>query len=219
MCPASVLTAEHALHLDAVPRQSRRKLNKEELTARANDLEIRLGAGEQQNAANAIRIEILERNLTDAHLATTRAEEKNAALEKQSRRIVAMLSDALRTSVFLNNLDHQSLLRRIEEDAPGALIHHSQSLTTPCTSDRSQNSLATPFGFDVLRRDFFSRPPTYEGSTRVAPLQGVPTDQTTDFNTDPWASATNVDAILVNIFDEPGDSDITDSQPQNFDRW
>lgn len=223
MCPASVLTAEHILHLDVVPRQSRRKLNKEEITARANDLEIRLGAGEQENAAHAIRIELLERNLAAAHLATTRAEEKNAALEKQSRRIVAMLSDALRTGVFLNNLDHQSLLRRVEEDAPGALIHQSQSLLTPPESNRSRDPSATPVRVDAAGQDLFSRPAAYEESTRVASLQTMPRDHAVDGNmSDPWANDPDMDRIWDSLVDELGDGGTTSSQPQridNFDRW
>jgi hypothetical protein len=101
--PSKVLTAEHSLHLDAVPRQSRRKLNREELTQRANDLEKRLELGEQQNLENAVRIMQLEQQLADAQQATRTAEEKNAALEKQNRRIVAMLKDALRTGMFPTN--------------------------------------------------------------------------------------------------------------------
>jgi len=219
-CPALVLTANHSLHLDAVPRQSRRKLNKEELTARANDLEVRLEAGEQQNAANATRIELLEQNLADAHLATTRAEERNAALEKQSRRIVAMLSNALRTGVFLDTLDHQSLLRRVAEDAPDALIHQSHSLLTPSVSDRSRNSSATPARVNVAGPDPFSQPPTYEGSTRAAPLRTMPREHTMDGDmSDPWANDPNMDQIWDSLVGEPGESDTTGSQPQQIDNF
>jgi hypothetical protein len=45
----------------------------------------------------------LEQQLADAQQATRTAEEKNAALEKQNRRIVAMLKDALRTGMFPTN--------------------------------------------------------------------------------------------------------------------
>ena len=194
-CPASILTTNHSLHLDAVPRQSRRKLNREELTARANDLERRLEAGEQQNAVNALRITHLEQELADAHLATARAEEKNAQLEKQIRRIVAMLSDALRTGEFWDSDDHSSLLRRVEEDAPGALIH-----------------MAGP--------DPFSQPAAREGSNYVAPLQAVPGIHTIDGNmSDPWASDLNMDQFWNGILDEPGNSNITSSQPHRSDRW
>ena len=174
--PASVWTTEHSLHLDAVPRQGRRKPNKEELTARANDLEKRLEAGERQNAVNADRMKQLEQALADAHRATIAAEEKNAALEKQNRRIVAMLSDALRTGLFLDKLERQSLLRRVEEDAPGALVHQSQSLLTPSASVQSEISSATPARGDVAGQDLVSRPATYEGFTPLPPLKAMPRD-------------------------------------------
>lgn len=220
MCPSSVLTAEHALHLDAVPRQSRRKLNKEELAARANDLEKRLEAGEQQNAVNAVRIALLEQDLVDAHRATARAEERIAALEKQSRRIVAMLSDALRTGVFLNALDHQSLLRRVEEDArtPSSI---SPNLPTPSASDRSRNSSATPARCNVAGPDPFAQPATYDGS--AAPLRTTPGEHTMDGDmSDPWANDPYMDQIWDSLVDEQGDSDTTGSQSQridNGDRW
>lgn len=219
-CPASVLTTEHSLHLDAVPRQSRRKLNRKELAARANDLERRLEIGEQENAVNALRITHLEQELAEVHLATARAEEKNAQLEKQTRRIVAMLSDALRTGVFLNSQDHQSLLRRVEEDAPGALVHQSQSLLTPSASDRSRNSSATPVRVDMAEPDPFSQPAAREGSNYAAPLQAIPGNHTTDGNmSDLWANEPNMDRTWDDIFDEPGESDITSSQPHRSDPW
>jgi hypothetical protein len=219
-CPASVLTTEHSLHLDAVPRQSRRKLNREELTARANDLGRRLEIGEQENAVNVLRITHLEQELANAHLATARAEEKYAQLEKQTRRIVAMLSDALRTGVFLDSQDHQSLLRRVEEDAPGALIHQSKPLLTPSASDRSRNSSATPVRGDMAEPDPFSHPVAREGSNYVAPLQAISGNHTTDGNmSDPWSNEPNMDRLWGDIFDEPGDSDITSSEPHRSDRW
>lgn len=215
-CPASIFTAEHSLHLDAVPRQSRRKLNREELTARANDLEKRLEAGEQQNAVNATRILQLEKELADAHRATARAEERNAALEKQSRRIVAMLSDALRTGVFMHTLDHQSLLRRVEEDAPGALIHQTQSLLTPSASDRSRNSSATPARVDMAGQDWFLQPTAYNDLNTVAPLGtalGTPKiDQyMSDLRTDQF-TIHGESLGEVDVFAEPGESDVTTSQ-------
>ena len=204
-CPASVLTTENTLHLDAVPRQSRRKPNKEELTARVNDLKKRLEAGESQNAMNADRIKQLEQALADANRAMIRDQDKNSELEKQTRRIVAMLSDALRTGVFLDTLDHQSLLRRVEEDAPGALVHQSQSLLTPSASDRSRNSSATPVRGDVAGQAQFSRPAAYEGSIRVAPLEKMPGDRSMN----DCMSATlpidpDMDPSWRDIFDEPG---------------
>ena len=81
-----------------------------------------------------------------------------------------MFSDTLRTGVFLDTLNYQSLLRRVEEDAPGALIHQSQSLLTPSMSDRSQNSSATPVRVDVAAPEEFSQPAMYKVSTRVASL-------------------------------------------------
>jgi hypothetical protein len=142
--PSSVWTTEHSLHLDAMPRQSRRKPNKEELAARANDLEKKLEEGHEQNAAYFGRICELEQKLTDAEFATRKAEQKNGDLEKQTRRIIAMLSDALRTGIFIDQAGHASLLVRVEEDAPSALSYRAQALFTPSTSDDSQRSSTTP---------------------------------------------------------------------------
>jgi hypothetical protein len=201
--PSTVLTAEHSLHLDAVPRLSRRKLNREELTARADDLEKRLECGEQQNLTNTIRIMQLEQQLADAHRATGAAEEKNAALEKQSRRIIAMLSDALRTGVFPDSLAHQSLLRRVEEDAPGALVHQSQSLPMPSGLDQSRNSSATPMRDDVVGQDPLPRPATYKGFTGVAPLPLL-RDQTADeYMSGAWSGDPSMGCGWLSIFDEP----------------
>ncbi|KAM0706169.1 hypothetical protein Q7P35_006718 [Cladosporium inversicolor] len=212
-CPSSVLTAERSLHLDAVPRQSRRKLNREELTARANDLEKRLEHGEQENRLNASRITQLQQDFAAAHQATKTAEEKNAALEKQTRRITAMLSDALRTGLFKDLPEHQSLLRRVKEDAPGALVHQQQSLLTPPASDRSRNSSATPFRADVAGQDISSRPAAYEGPTHIAPLGTLPIDQTrNEYMSNPWPSDSDVDPAFIDIFDEPGESDVINLQ-------
>lgn len=205
--PSSFLTAEHSLHLDAVPRQSRRKLNREELTARANDLEKRLESGEQQNMANAIRIIQLEQQLADARRATSAAEEKSAALEKQNRRVVAMLSDALRTGVFPNTPDHQSLLRRVKEDAPGALIHQSQPLPTPSASDRSRKSSTTPVRDDIAGQDPFSRPAVNEEFTRVAPLPPLGGQTAGGYTSGAVAGELDMDPSWLDVFDDPGGSD------------
>lgn len=60
----------------------------------------------------------------------------------------------------------------------------------------------------------FSHPAPQEGSNYAAPLQAMPGNHTIDGNTsDPWASDLNMDRIWDDIFDEPGDSNITSSQP------
>jgi len=209
--PSSVLTTEHSLHMDAVPRTCRRKPNREELTARANDLEKRLESGEQQNLANANRIMQLEGELADAHQATKHAEDKNSQLQKQTRRIIAMPSDALRTGMFLDALDHQSLLRRVEEDAPGALVHQSQSLLTPSASDGSRKSTTTPVRnrTDVAGQDVSSQPPAWEGLTHVVPQQTSLSDHTMDgCISDPWDInyGVNDNHGWSGFFDEPGGS-------------
>jgi hypothetical protein len=118
----------------------------------------------------------------------------------------------LRTGVFPNTLDHQSLLRRVEEDAPGALVHQSQSLMTPSASDRSRNSSATPVRDDTAGRDLLSRSALYEGFTRVAPLP-PPGDQTTkEYTAGALAGELDMDPSWLDVFDDPGDSDLIPPQ-------
>lgn len=119
--PTEVMTDEHALHLDARPRQGRRKLTREELSMRADDLEKRLEQGDRQNSALNARVHQLEQALTASCNATSQEYERNLELEKQMRRIVAILGDALRTGVFEDHFGHKSLLARVVEDAPNAL--------------------------------------------------------------------------------------------------
>jgi hypothetical protein len=114
-----------------------------------------------------------------------------------------MLSDALRTGVFPDSLAHQSLLRRVEEDAPGALVHQSQSLPMPSGLDQSRNSSATPMRDDVVGQDPLPRPATYKGFTGVAPLPLL-RDQTADeYMSGAWSGDPSMGCGWLSIFDEP----------------
>lgn len=144
--PAEVTTDDHALHLDAKPRQGRRKLTREELTARADELEKRLDEGERQNIALNARVLELQQALAVTQEAISKEKEKSLGLEKHMRRIVAMLSDALRTGTYKDIAGHQSLLSRVEEDAPSALEFQSRFVLTPPGSIESQKSSCTPAG-------------------------------------------------------------------------
>jgi hypothetical protein len=139
--PAEVYTPKRSSHLGSVPRQGRRKATREELMARADDLETKLRQGENQNAANVARIEGLEQDF-----------EKQAALicelEKQKRRIIVMLSDALRTGKFPDHAGHASLRERVREDAPDALSYEIHSVLTPTRSNDSQGSGPSPIQED-----------------------------------------------------------------------
>jgi hypothetical protein len=135
--PGEILTARRSGHLDSVSRQGRRKPNRDELSVRVDDLEKKLDEGEKRNAANTARIEQLDRDLT-AEVA------RNKELEKQKRRIVGMLSDALRTGTFRDRGGHLSLRERVREDAPEALGYELHSIPTPSTPSGSQRSGSTP---------------------------------------------------------------------------
>jgi len=142
--PESVFTDEYKLHLDAVPRQCRRKPNSEELRVIAADLRKKLEElGKQQHAKDE-QTRRMERELADANGRDERERERVASLEARTRRIVAMLGDALRTGIFPDQAGHASLLARVEEDAPSALSYRTQPLLTPSASDGSQRSSTTP---------------------------------------------------------------------------
>lgn len=142
--PAEVTTDEYALHLDAKPRQGRRKLTREELTLRTDELEKRLEDGEAQNLALKARVLALEQALAASQDATNKGRETNLTLEKQTRRVTVMLSDALRTGDFRDPLAHKSLLERVQEDAPSALRFRSQSRQTPLEPTANQQQDLTP---------------------------------------------------------------------------
>lgn len=213
-CPGSVLTTEHSLHLDAVPRQSRRRLNHEVLTDRANDLEKRLELGEKQNSTNANRIAQLDQQLADAHRARKAAEEKNAALEKQMR-IIAMLSDALRTGEFPDPFGHRSLLGRVAEDAPSALHYRSQSFLTPPGSGGSQISSTA---FLDTAPDTTSHGPMLQATNSQdliceASLQAACDAGTDEYPSQGFASDLDLgdretDFSWLEPFQEPGDSGV-----------
>jgi hypothetical protein len=131
--PADVYTSMRSSHLGSISRQGRRKPTREELTVRADDLEKKLEEGEKQNATNAARIAQLEQDFGKQTALI-------CELEKQKRRIIVMLSDALRTGNFPDRGGHLSLRERVREDAPDALSFESHSVLTPATSSGSQRS-------------------------------------------------------------------------------
>jgi hypothetical protein len=154
--PAEVFTSKHAGHLDSVARQGRRKPTREELAAQADALAERLEEGDRQLVAKLDHISQLERKLTEAHDETQREKDRVVDLEAQmsrdkaqSRRIVAMLGDALRTGTFTDRSGHLSLLGRVEEDAPSALSYLQKCDQTPPRSSSSQQPSEVPAGCDV----------------------------------------------------------------------
>jgi hypothetical protein len=142
--PAEVVTAEHSLHLGAVPRQGRRKATREELTAQADLLGERLEDLENRHAERTGEIDILKQQLQDAHSTIVRDREKTATLEAKMRRVVAILGDALRTGEFRDQQGHRSLLMRVGEDAPDALSLLSQPSLSPPDSTSGQHPSFMP---------------------------------------------------------------------------
>jgi hypothetical protein len=98
----------------------------------------------------------LERKLAEAHDGTEREKGKVVDLEAQmsrdkaqSRRIVAMLGDALRTGTFTDRSGHLSLLGRVEEYAPNALSYLQNCDQTPPRSASSQQPSEIPARCEV----------------------------------------------------------------------
>jgi hypothetical protein len=154
--PAEVFTSKHAGHLDSVARQGRRKPTREELAAQADALAERLEEGDRQMIAKLDHINQLERKLAEAHDGTEREKGKVVDLEAQmsrdkaqSRKIVAMLGDALRTGTFTDRSGHLSLLGRVEEDAPNALSYLQNCDQTPPRSASSQQPSEIPARCEV----------------------------------------------------------------------
>lgn len=204
--PSSVWTTEHSLHLDAVPRQSRRKPNKEELTERAKDLEEQLEEWKRQNEDSADRICQLERRLAHADHATRKAEEKSLDLEKQVRRIEAMLRDALRTGIFPDQAGHASLLARVEEDAPSALSYRTQALLTPSASGDSQTSSTTPAMNELPNTAAQSQMPQAAASQDLAHGSSLPIPDDEVFDNLPSQRPTDQEMVSdwLEFFDEAG---------------
>jgi hypothetical protein len=142
--PVEVVTAEHSLHLGAVPRQGRRKATREELTAQADRLGKRLEDLERQHIEGTDQVNHLKQELSDAHSNAERDREKTASLEARLRRVVAILGDALRTGKFRDQQDHRSLLMRVGEDAPAALSLLSHPSPSPPESTNGQQPSFLP---------------------------------------------------------------------------
>jgi hypothetical protein len=147
-----VLTADNSHHFDTVPRQGNRKPTREELQIRANDLESKIEAGDKHNVANAARIEQLERDdiakvarIEDLKRELAAEKKKLSELQKQQRRIVLVLGEALQAGTFLtDSAAYRNLRERVIDYAPDALSFESQLLLTPPTSNDSQRSSTTP---------------------------------------------------------------------------
>ena len=75
---------------------------------------------------------------------TEKHDERVANSEARTRRIIAILGDALRTGKFPDQAGHFSLLERTQEDAPSALNFRTQALLTPTASNSSSWSTTTP---------------------------------------------------------------------------
>jgi hypothetical protein len=142
--PLEVVTAEHFLHLGAVPRQGRRKATREELTAQADRLGRRLEDLERQHIEGTDQVNRLKQELSDAHSNAERDREKTASLEARLRRVVAILGDALRTGDFRDQQGHRSLLMRVGEDAPDALSLFSHPSPSPPESTNGQQPSFLP---------------------------------------------------------------------------
>jgi hypothetical protein len=142
--PAEVFTSLRSGHLDSKSRKSRRKPNREDLMERLDTLEGNLEDGEKQNSAATARIKQLESDLASAIA-------KTDELEKQNRRIVDILSDALRTGSFSDRGEYLSLRKRVMKDAADALSFESDSVITPAPSNGSQRS-------DIPTRNDYSMP-------------------------------------------------------------
>lgn len=142
--PLIVFTDEYKLHLDAVPRQCRRKPNFEEVTAAANDLRQDLQELGRRLKAEVDEKKRLELEVAELKRRTEKHDEKIANSEARTRRIIAILGDALRTGRFPDQAGHFSLLERTQEDAPSALNFRTQALLTPTASNNSSWSTTTP---------------------------------------------------------------------------
>jgi hypothetical protein len=142
--PAEVVTAEYSLHLGAVPRQGRRRANREELTAQADLLGEILEDLDKKHAQRTGEIDRLEQELLGAHSKIERDKEKTASLEAKMRRVVAILGDALRTGEFRDQQGHRSLLMRVGEDAPDALSLLSHPSPSPPDSTNGQQPSFLP---------------------------------------------------------------------------
>lgn len=87
-------------------------------------------------------LERMKQDVALANLKMERERERVENFEALNRRIIAMLGDALRTGVFNDHTGHLSLLRRVEEDAPGALNYLPQSPgAAPKDSQHSNQTL------------------------------------------------------------------------------
>ena len=100
--------------------------------------------GERQNITKTKRIKELEQELINSRCAMDIQGARNSDLEKQMRRVVAMLWDALRTGTFADHAGHVSLLARVKEDAPEALRLLPQTIVTPDESGSSRQSSTPP---------------------------------------------------------------------------
>lgn len=138
--PEAVFTTKHSLHLDVVPRQGRRRATREELTVLAEDLSLRLEGLEEQFTGKLGQLDSLEQHLVNARHDLEKQQERNLYLEALMRRVVAILSDALRTGEYRDPSGHLNLLARVKEDAPDALSFLSQSLPTPPASANNPQS-------------------------------------------------------------------------------
>lgn len=198
--PAEILTSRRSGHLDSVPRQGRRKPTREELTARIDSLERTLEEGDKQNVANVVHIERLERELAAG-------KEKTSELEKQKRRIIAMLSDALRTGMFPDQSGHNSLIGRVEEDAPSALDYRTQSLLTPSDSDGTPSGKAP----DGVGQRPASQAAACQGPTQAGLLQGscdtgLDDDPSQTLSSDLYLGGHGVEFSWLELFNESGEN-------------
>jgi hypothetical protein len=214
--PAEVYLSKHALHLDATPRTRRRKATREELSLAAGNLGKRLEELDEQCAAATARTKHLEKELANAHRNLLSEREKSASLEKQMRRVVAMLSDALRTGMFTDHFGHLSLLGRVAEDAPSALDYQSQSLLTPSVSERSQRSSAVSLGKETsMSRSNRTSPAAASGpdSSHDTSLQppcnmDLGDHSIQDFTSNLRLDGHGMDPSWLDLFDEPGTNDM-----------
>jgi hypothetical protein len=136
--PAEVVTAQHSLHLGAVPRQGRRKATREELTAQADLLGENLEDLERKYIEATDHTNRLKQELSDVQSTIESDKEKTSSLEAKLRRVIAILGDALRTGEFRDQQGHRSLLMRVGEDAPDALSLLSYPLPSPPESTNGQ---------------------------------------------------------------------------------
>jgi hypothetical protein len=145
----SILTSDNSVHNNTKRRKSNRGPTKEALQKRVEDLDRRVGEGEEHNIAKTARIRQLEQELATERSRVAAEGKRVFELETLQSRIFLLLGDALRKGTFTDQADYDSLRKRENDCVQTADSLKPQSLPTPPTSNSSQRSSTTPIRDDA----------------------------------------------------------------------